>query len=141
TSFEDYDKIIEGNISLNAGVTNFSSVLSMGAKSYSQHAKQIHICRNNVIPSDLSALIYTSGTTGTPKGVMLTHRNFVENVRECLNQIPVITPDDIFLSFLPLSHVFERTATYYVCCAMGSQIAFAQSLELLAKNMEEVKPM
>ena len=141
TSFEDYEKVIEGNASLNAGVTNFSSVLSMGAKSYPQHAKQINICRNNVIPSDLSALIYTSGTTGTPKGVMLTHRNFVENVRECLNQIPVITSDDIFLSFLPLSHVFERTATYYVCCAMGSQIAFAQSLELLAKNMEEVKPM
>ncbi len=141
TSFEDYEKVIEGNAPLNVGVTNFSSVLSMGAKSYPKHAKQINICRNNVIPSDLSALIYTSGTTGTPKGVMLTHRNFVENVRECLNQIPVITSDDIFLSFLPLSHVFERTATYYVCCAMGSQIAFAQSLELLAKNMEEVKPM
>lgn len=141
TSFDDYEKIIESTGSLNVGVTNFSSILNQGANSFPKLSKQINICRANVIPSDLSALIYTSGTTGTPKGVMLTHRNFVENVRECLNQIPVIEPDDIFLSFLPLSHVFERTATYYVCCAMGSQIAFAQSLELLAKNMEEVKPM
>lgn len=141
TTFDDYEKIVENTPNLNAGITNLSSVLNFGRKRYPSLAKQIDICRNNVIPSDLSALIYTSGTTGTPKGVMLTHRNFVENVRECLNQIPVIVPYDVFLSFLPLSHVFERTATYYVCCAMGSQIAFAQSLELLAKNMEEVKPM
>ena len=90
--------------------------------------------------SDISGLIYTSGTTGTPKGVMLTHANFVENVKVCLQQIPVIDNQETFLSFLPLSHVFERTATYHVCCAMGCKIAFAQSLELLAKNMGEVKP-
>ena len=71
---------------------------------------------------------------------MLTHSNFVENVRACLQQIPVINENEVFLSFLPLSHVFERTATYHVCCTKGCQIAFAQSLELLAKNMAEVKP-
>ena len=85
-------------------------------------------------------MIYTSGTTGTPKGVMLSHSNFVENVKVCLQQIPVIDKDDLFLSFLPLSHVFERTATYHVCCAQGCTIAYAQSLELLAKNMAEVRP-
>ncbi|RZJ18585.1 MAG: long-chain fatty acid--CoA ligase, partial [Acinetobacter sp.] len=79
-------------------------------------------------------------TTGTPKGVMLTHNNFVENVNVCLQQIPVIDETETFLSFLPLSHVFERTATYHVCCAQGCKIAFAQSLELLAKNMGEVRP-
>ena len=71
---------------------------------------------------------------------MLTHYNLCENVRVCLLQIPVIESDDLFLSFLPLSHVFERTATYHVCLAAGCQIAFAQSLDLLAKNMGEVRP-
>jgi len=71
---------------------------------------------------------------------MLTHHNLVENVRVCLIQIPIIEKTDTFLSFLPLSHVFERTATYHVCLYAGSKIAFAQSLELLAKNMTEVKP-
>lgn len=96
--------------------------------------------RNKIVPADVSSLIYTSGTTGTPKGVMLTHHNFVENVKVCLEQIPVIDETETFLSFLPLSHVFERTATYHVCCAQGCKIAFAQSLELLAKNMGEVRP-
>ena len=96
--------------------------------------------RAEILPSDISSLIYTSGTTGTPKGVMLTHHNFVENVKACLLQIPVINNTETFLSFLPLSHVFERTATYHVCCTKGCKIAFAQSLELLAKNMTEVKP-
>ena len=96
--------------------------------------------RIEVLPQDVSSLIYTSGTTGTPKGVMLTHHNFVKNVEVCLQQIPVIDETETFLSFLPLSHVFERTATYHVCCAQGCKIAFAQSLELLAKNMGEVKP-
>lgn len=91
-------------------------------------------------PADTSSLIYTSGTTGTPKGVMLSHNNFVKNVEVCLQQIPVIDETETFLSFLPLSHVFERTATYHVCCAQGCKIAFAQSLELLAKNMGEVRP-
>jgi long-chain acyl-CoA synthetase len=71
---------------------------------------------------------------------MLTHYNLCENVRVCLIQIPVIESSDLFLSFLPLSHVFERTATYHICLAAGCQIAFAQSLELLAKNMGEVRP-
>jgi long-chain acyl-CoA synthetase len=71
---------------------------------------------------------------------MLSHYNLVENVKVSLYQIPVIESTDVFLSFLPLSHVFERTATYHVCLYSGAKIAFAQSLELLAKNMSEVKP-
>jgi len=71
---------------------------------------------------------------------MLTHYNLTENARVCLIQIPIIEKNDIFLSFLPLSHVFERTATYHVCLFVGCQIAFAQSLDLLAKNMGEVRP-
>ena len=137
--FDDYQKYLP-EAELNAGVISLKNLIEEGKKTLDQHKKKIDIAREAILPSDLTSLIYTSGTTGTPKGVMLTHSNFVQNVKVCLEQIPVINKDDLFLSFLPLSHVFERTATYHVCCAVGSKIAFAQSLELLAKNMAEVRP-
>lgn len=137
--FEDYEKYTNDK-SLNAGVISFQSLIQEGKNILNQYRSEIAIAREAILPSDLTSLIYTSGTTGTPKGVMLTHSNFVQNVKVCLEQIPVIDKNDLFLSFLPLSHVFERTATYHVCSAVGSKIAFAQSLELLAKNMAEVKP-
>ena len=137
--FEDYQKYIIGS-DLNAGVISFKDLIEEGKKRIENYRTDINTLRKDIHSSDVASLIYTSGTTGTPKGVMLTHSNFVQNVKVCLDQIPVIDKNDIFLSFLPLSHVFERTATYHVCCAKGCQIAFAQSLELLAKNMAEVKP-
>ena len=137
--FDDYQKYLPDS-ELNVGVISLKSLIEEGEKTLDHYQKKIEIAREAILPSDLTSLIYTSGTTGTPKGVMLTHSNFVQNVKVCLEQIPVINKDDLFLSFLPLSHVFERTATYHVCCAVGSKIAFAQSLELLAKNMAEVKP-
>lgn len=137
--FDDYEKYLP-EYGLNAGVISFKNLIEEGKNAIESQQKKIDEARNSVLASDLSSLIYTSGTTGIPKGVMLTHSNFVQNVKVCLEQIPVIDENDVFLSFLPLSHVFERTATYHVCCAVGSKIAFAQSLELLAKNMAEVKP-
>ena len=138
-AFEDYEKNL-GKGPLNAGVIGFKKLIEEGLDVVEQYTSAINIAREAILPSDLSCLIYTSGTTGTPKGVMLTHHNLCENVRVCLIQIPVIESSDLFLSFLPLSHVFERTATYHICLAAGCQIAFAQSLELLAKNMGEVRP-
>lgn len=138
-TFSDFEKITEKTI-INAGVISLEQVISEGKNVLQKHSDEINKRRSQVHSSDISGLIYTSGTTGTPKGVMLTHANFVENVKVCLQQIPVIGHNEIFLSFLPLSHVFERTATYHVCCTQGCKIAFAQSLELLAKNMGEVKP-
>lgn len=137
--FDDYENTIKGT-HLKAGVISFSSVIKEGEKIFSDYERRIIAAREGIIPSDLSTLIYTSGTTGIPKGVMLTHSNLISNVRAALDLIPVIESTDLFLSFLPLSHVFERTATYHICMACGCRIAFAQSLELLAKNMEEVKP-
>ena len=125
---------------LNNEIISFEEILSTGDRISSEQLQEITTLRNAIKPSDISSLIYTSGTTGTPKGAMLSHGNFVENVKVCLQQIPVIDETETFLSFLPLSHVFERTATYHVCCAQGCKIAFAQSLELLAKNMGEVRP-
>lgn len=137
--FEDYQRHLPAT-DLNAGVISFANLISEGRSCIPLFQKDIDSLRQAILPSDIASLIYTSGTTGTPKGVVLTHSNFVQNVKVCLDQIPVIDQYDTFLSFLPLSHVFERTATYHVCCAVGSKIAFAQSLELLAKNMAEVKP-
>jgi long-chain acyl-CoA synthetase len=88
---------------------------------------------------DLAALVYTSGTTGKPKGVMLTHRNVVSNVGAVLQRVAPL-PEDVFLSFLPLSHTFERTAGYYVPIAAGACVAFARSTALLAEDLVTVRP-
>ena len=138
-AIDDFEKHV-GKITLNAGVIGFKQLIEEGSAMVERYRSAINSAREAILPSDVSCLIYTSGTTGTPKGVMLTHYNLCENVRVSLIQIPVIEPSDLFLSFLPLSHVFERTATYHICLAAGCQIAFAQSLELLAKNMGEVRP-
>jgi long-chain acyl-CoA synthetase len=138
-AFDDFEKHL-GKAELNAGVISLKDLIAEGLQLTEQYQTAVNAAREAILPSDLSCLIYTSGTTGTPKGVMLTHHNLCENVRVCLDQIPVIESTDLFLSFLPLSHVFERTATYHVCLGAGCQIAFAQSLELLAKNMGEVRP-
>jgi long-chain acyl-CoA synthetase len=88
---------------------------------------------------DLAAIVYTSGTTGKPKGVMLTHRNVVANVQAILARV-VPTVDDVFLSFLPLSHTFERTAGYYLPMASGSCVVYARSVSLLAEDLKTVRP-
>ena len=137
--FDDYEKLLVKS-KLNAGILDFNKLIREGELCIESYKTKLSKLRDEVLPSDLSSLIYTSGTTGIPKGVMLTHSNFVQNVKSCLEQIPVIDQTETFLSFLPLSHVFERTATYHVCCTKGCKIAFSQSLELLAKNMAEVKP-
>ena len=88
---------------------------------------------------ELAAIVYTSGTTGKPKGVMLTHANVVSNVIAILARV-VPTADDVFLSFLPLSHTFERTAGYYLPLATGSCVAYARSVALLAEDLKTVRP-
>lgn len=88
---------------------------------------------------ELAALVYTSGTTGKPKGVMLTHGNVLSNVKAVLQRVAP-QASDVFLSFLPLSHTFERTAGYYLPIAAGSCVAFARSTSLLAEDMLLVRP-
>ncbi|OJX35171.1 MAG: long-chain fatty acid--CoA ligase [Burkholderiales bacterium 68-12] len=88
---------------------------------------------------DLAAIVYTSGTTGKPKGVMLTHRNVVSDVQAVLQRITP-TPEDVFLSFLPLSHTFERTAGYYLPMAAGCCVAYARSVALLSEDLRSVRP-
>ncbi len=91
-----------------------------------------------VKPDDVASIIYTSGTTGLPKGVLLTHDNFMSNITEVLNIVD-ITEKDTVLSFLPLPHVLERMVTFaYI--HQGCSIAYAESLETLGENLLEVRP-
>ena len=90
--------------------------------------------------NDLAALIYTSGTTGVPKGTMLSHYNFMSNCYDAKDLCPSINKEDRFLSFLPLSHVYERMAGYYLPCFIGAQIAFAESIEKISQNFTEATP-
>ncbi|MEJ2525726.1 MAG: AMP-dependent synthetase/ligase [Desulfuromonadales bacterium] len=90
-------------------------------------------------PDDVASIVHTSGTTGPLKGAMLTHRNFLANVRECVKFF-MLGPDDTCLSFLPLSHVFERMAGYYLMLHQGVTIAYAESIDTVPTNMTEVRP-
>jgi long-chain acyl-CoA synthetase len=87
---------------------------------------------------DLATIIYTSGTTGEPKGVMLTHDNFVSNVLSITTGLP-ISPKDVSLSVLPLSHIFERTV-FYVFCYVGVSVNYAASFDQVGEYLREVCP-
>jgi long-chain acyl-CoA synthetase len=91
-----------------------------------------------VQPQDTATILYTSGTMGQPKGVILTHANIVANVLECVKRFP-LTPNDVDVSLLPLSHILERTLDF-VCFCRGASIAYAESLEAMPLNLREVKP-
>ncbi|MBR0967052.1 long-chain fatty acid--CoA ligase [Bradyrhizobium diazoefficiens] len=92
-----------------------------------------------VKPDDLAAIVYTSGTTGRPKGVMLSHDNVIANVKAIAHRIAA-SPGDVFLSFLPLSHTFERTGGYYYPIAAGACVAHARSVPLLSEDLKHVRP-
>ncbi len=91
-----------------------------------------------VVPDDLATLIYTSGTTGNPKGVMLTHNNIRSNVEATRGMLP-FAGSDVSLSFLPLSHIFQRMGDYLMF-ATGSSIAYAESIDTVPVNLVEVRP-
>jgi long-chain acyl-CoA synthetase len=95
--------------------------------------------RNDAKPEDILTFIYTSGTTGNPKGVILTHDNFLSNVEAGLEALD-IAPSDLFLSFLPLSHVFERMAGHYLPMYAGAAIAYSRGLRFLVNELKEVAP-
>ena len=88
---------------------------------------------------DLATLIFTSGTTGEPKGVMLTHRNILANVDASLEEFR-LGPDDVCLAHLPLAHILERMAGYYLMLSCGTVIAYAENITTVAQNLGEVRP-
>ncbi len=97
------------------------------------------LTRSPARADELATLVYTSGTTGRPKGVMLSHRNILGNVAASLAAIPAYTSDR-FLSFLPLSHMFERTCGYYLAIQAGAHTVYARSISLLADDLRAQRP-
>ena len=91
-------------------------------------------------PHALATIVYTSGTTGRPKGVMLSHRNVLSNVHACLTGVTTTRHEDVFLSFLPLSHTFERTCGYYLPMMAGSTVVYARTIQTLSDDLRQVRP-
>lgn len=121
------------------GVYSFGQVQELGEQFAEKNPE--HFEKNSKISNedDVCTIIYTSGTTGQPKGVVLTHKNILSNVKSALEIFPM-NETDLFLSFLPLCHIFERMAGYYTALACGATIAYAESIEKIATNMSEIKP-
>jgi long-chain acyl-CoA synthetase len=92
----------------------------------------------NTKADDLATIIYTSGTTGDPKGVMLSHRNFVSNVLAISSELPILN-NDVALSVLPLSHIFERTV-FYVFCWNGVSVYYVASFDQVGEHLQEIRP-
>jgi long-chain acyl-CoA synthetase len=121
-----------------AGVKRVAEVMERGRQEADKDPGLFEKKALAVRPEDSATIIYTSGTTGLPKGVLLTHRNFVSNVKTSAELLDFNVKDTV-LSFLPLSHVLERMVTYaYVY--RGCTIAYAESVDTVAQNLLEVKP-
>ena len=120
------------------GVVSLSEVMARGKRPAAADPGLFEKRALAVKPDDLASIIYTSGTTGVPKGVMLTHANFVSNAK-ALDAVTEFTAKDTILSFLPLSHVLERMTTFSFLYK-GATIAYAESIETVAENLLEVRP-
>jgi long-chain acyl-CoA synthetase len=114
---------------------HWKEILALGDEAAT---KKVQTIAASIQFEDLATIIYTSGTTGKPKGVMLSHRNLISNVVDCL---PCFPPGENMraLSFLPLNHVFERMVSY-IYLFKGTSIYYAESLETIGDNLKEVKP-
>jgi long-chain acyl-CoA synthetase len=118
------------------GIRNWNEIIEAGRNF--AFPEQLEIIRQTILPGDLATIIYTSGTTGRPKGVMSSHNNFVTNYK-ALGEIPPLKMHDRAVSFLPLCHVYERTAGY-VYQSFGVSVFYVQNIDELGDYIREVKP-
>ncbi len=131
--------VLDEGVEKPEGVLSFAEALEEGRKQ--DNRKEFERRLKAIRPQDLASIIYTSGTTGPPKGVMLSHGNFVSNVHQILEDFSyLLGDDDVFLSFLPLSHSLERTAGYYLALGIGATVYFAEDFSKIQENMVEVRP-
>ncbi|HUH25294.1 MAG TPA: long-chain fatty acid--CoA ligase [Flavobacterium sp.] len=119
------------------GCANWLQIITAGKEA--RNDQELEIAKANVAPHDLASVIYTSGTTGTPKGVLLTHNNIVSNVMGSENRVPFEKGKYTALSFLPCCHIFERMILYLFQYT-GVSIYFAESIDKISDNLQEVKP-
>lgn len=121
-------------------VSGLQHLIDQGKQSLQTNPDLVRNRVAQIKPDDVFSIVYTSGTTGEPKGVMLTHKNLVSNI-EALNHAGFqFMPEDRSISFLPLSHILERMVGYYTLLYFGCSIAYAESLEKMAQNLQEVRP-
>ncbi|CAL2104532.1 Long-chain-fatty-acid--CoA ligase [Tenacibaculum sp. 190130A14a] len=125
-SFEDLATDYDWNTFINIG-------------SESDFSSEIDTLKKAIQPEELATIIYTSGTTGTPKGVMLSHRNIVDNIFAVSKRIDLHDNKKRVVSYLPICHIFERASAYY-CQGMGFEIHFAESIEKIGDNLKEIQP-
>jgi long-chain acyl-CoA synthetase len=116
----------------------WKDLLQAGETAHRADPRRFETARARVSREDLASILYTSGTTGDPKGVMLTHGNFASNVNATLRLIP-FSENDLTLSFLPLTHVFERMVEFAYLSA-GATIAYAESIDTVPQNLLEIRP-
>ncbi|WP_138429094.1 AMP-dependent synthetase/ligase [Fodinibius saliphilus] len=123
-------------------VKPFDAIMEMGAEKHKENPELFEELKSKVKPDELATLIYTSGTTGDPKGVMLTHNNIASNIRASLKRVPFddqVRDNERMLSYLPLSHVFERMITYMYLC-LGYPIYYIEEVEEIRDDFEYVQP-
>ncbi|MDD5448734.1 MAG: long-chain fatty acid--CoA ligase [Actinomycetota bacterium] len=128
---------MDGTKSENPNVITFEELMEIGDKY--EKPEEFDERMKALKPDDLCSFVYTSGTTGNPKGAMLTHNNFLSNVKAC-SEIIHVTDEDVCLSYLPLSHVLERMSGYYSSLYNGATIYHATSIDTILPELSEVRP-
>jgi long-chain acyl-CoA synthetase len=121
-------------------VTTFYQLSEIDSPITPEEQKAIEAGIDRIEPGNMLTMIYTSGTTGVPKGVMLSHNNILTNTQYVTEQCRALDENEVLLSFLPLSHILERTAGYYMTIRNGCLMAFADSIEKVPENMMEIRP-
>ena len=114
---------------------SFQDLLAHPTDTQSAH---FHTMKAAIHEDDLATIIYTSGTTGNPKGVMLSHKNIVSNIKATISLVP-INHSKVTFSFLPLSHIFERMVTY-TYMAVGAELHYAQNIDTLREDLQRIRP-
>ena len=134
--------VIDGEAPLGKGQVKcikWEDLLKDGEVHLLANGKELQKRIDEVKPTDLCSIVYTSGTTGVPKGAMLLHSN-IHSVCQMMTKLIGFKNDDISLSFLPLSHVYERVGGQFLSIFQGLVMAYAESIEQVPKNMIEVRP-
>ena len=120
-------------------VLSLEHLLALGAQSLETDADIVTRARRAVRPDDVATLVYTSGTTGPPKGAVLTHANIMATLRSVTRIVP-LSADDRFLSFLPLSHITERSVSHFGLIAAGGETWLARSISTVAEDLADCRP-
>ncbi|WP_372636981.1 long-chain fatty acid--CoA ligase [Fodinibius sp.] len=141
-SIDNLEQVIRIFDAENQDVLSFEDILEKGATKHKEDPELFERLRSEVDPDDLATLIYTSGTTGDPKGVMLTHWNIASNLLASLERVPFddnVEEDQRMLSYLPLSHVFERLITY-LYIRLGYPIYYIEDINEIREDFEHIRP-